>query len=130
MRTTARLLTTAALTAATTLGLAGAAGAAPTPTAATAAVPAGSVCVETSQAIGCFVPSGDHVLVHDRKTDGWTPRVQWKTGYGRSGTCVWTGTATWTDCNYNMREREYIHFRLVLSDGHRTRSTPWQSTQI
>lgn len=75
-------------------------------------------CVgDTSIAIACFQPDGDHIHVTDAKVDGLRPVVHWETDYGRYGECTYTGQDTWTDCNYNMAEGRSITFILYLRDA-------------
>ncbi|MDH2390998.1 hypothetical protein QCN29_19825 [Streptomyces sp. HNM0663] len=67
----------------------------------------------------CFQSYGDKFLMKDNKADGLRVVAEWRTDYGRSGECHWTGTADggWGECNYNMRESGDVKFRVVVRNG-------------
>lgn len=103
------------------LGLTVAAVAVLTGTALSAAPPAradvgtaGYLCVDNDpRGAGCFNPDGDHVRVHDNRTDGWRILVRTVTSYGREDVCaIPTGKAT-THCNYNMAEGREVQVNVV-----------------
>ena len=87
-----------------------------------------SNCLDYRGATGCFVANGDYFRLHDGRSDGLRPEIQWETDYGRAGLCQWRGTSYWTTCNHNFRESSTVNFRLVLrrvSTGDVVDGTSW-----
>jgi hypothetical protein len=126
MRAIRTLIATAGATAASGLLLAG--GLAPAGASTDGPHTLDNECIEYAGTIGCFDSSGDHIVVRDETVDGRFPVVEWETEYGRFGACQWTGTTTWTDCNYNLREGSPVYFRLVLiseETGEAVDGTSW-----
>lgn len=66
-----------------------------------------------------FKDAGDHILVSDKQADGLRAVTEWKTDYGRSGTCHDDDGADNGDiiCNYDMSESAKVNFRVVLRNG-------------
>lgn len=85
-----------------------------------------------SMGTACFHPNGDLVEVSDDASDGMRVSAQWRTSYGRTGTCVIPMGKDYRVCNYNMAEDREIEFRVHAKavNGNQLSVTEWVRARI
>ncbi|MFJ6687088.1 hypothetical protein [Streptomyces werraensis] len=70
------------------------------------------------KAYGIFLSYGDHIRVDDVYADGKSAVVVWNDPHLIERHC-WDSNGSnngYTDCNYNIREGDYVDYRVCLGD--------------
>ncbi|MER6992550.1 protein kinase [Saccharopolyspora hirsuta] len=76
---------------------------------------------------GCFEAIGDHLFAHDIDKDGMWIKAVAETDYGRVVECKdLNSKGDPVDCNFDLREKGRVHFKVELWDaGVKISETPW-----
>ncbi len=77
-------------------------------------------CLDGPFETACFTSHGDYfdLYVDDTSLPEYEPYIQWRTSYGRTGSCISNPYGdVHTVCNYDMRENQTVYFKICEQSG-------------